>query len=121
MNGCRLIGVLLLIVSFLTPDVALTMQNGRPQNACGTMVCCCPQMCKRAKKKLLSCRRNERESCGVKAGLASSLSYSNDSIISRVGNSTCFSLPIPPVEFRVTLEEHLTLTPEQSSRLEKPP
>src|SRR5579871_3667951 len=64
----RLSWALLLIASLLGPDVALTMQTGRTQDACGMAVCCCPQKCKMAKKKMLACHRADRESCGIKAG-----------------------------------------------------
>jgi hypothetical protein len=121
MNVWRRIGVIFLIASFLMPDVGLTMQTWRTQDPCGMIICCCPHMCKMAKKHTFNCHRNSRESCGIKTGSTSPFSYSNDSLIAQVGIAAGDLMPAPSPEFRASFEERLRVPSDQSARLEKPP
>ena len=63
----RALAALGLAVSFLVPDIALAANTWRAQDPCGMMVCCCPTMCKMARKGRLACRMQGRHGCGIRS------------------------------------------------------
>jgi hypothetical protein len=66
MKRWRGIWAFILIAGFLAPDVVIAMRTLAAHNPCGKLICCCPVMCKHAKKEDAHCHRTSDTRCGIK-------------------------------------------------------
>jgi hypothetical protein len=69
-----------ILSGFVLPNVSLALSALRSEDPCGMVLCCCPQMCKMAKKRAAYCKVTGPVTCGIKVAAKSNAAIAPHSV-----------------------------------------
>lgn len=110
----------ILLTGAWLPEAARAANAIKNQNPCGMLVCCCPEMCKRARQAKLRCLE-DRDRCGGlvrNVPVRRTLPYSDTE--TRDAESILLPVRLESGE-RLAMQPLVSLPPSYSSLPERPP